>query len=277
MFVISLSTVPPRFDKIGPTLDCLLRQTAKPDKIIVYIPKSYPRFPDYDGSLPQVPEGVEVHVCERDFGPATKVLPAVQEFKGQDVDILFCDDDALYPPNWAARFLKERAKRPNAAIASDGTEARDDAPATMERAHQPRALRLWRKTDPVYQTRRLLRWIKGRLTGKPQPVATRRSHLRSGYVDVVLGYGGVLVRPEFFDDDAFEIPHELRSVDDVWLSGMIGKNGVPIWLDAGHPFIPAGDADTAQPLHAAVHAGLNRGQANKACIEYMRATYGIWP
>lgn len=115
------------------------------------------------------------------------------------------------------------------------------------------------------------------IRGRPQPVPTRRAHLRSGYVDIVLGYGGVLIRPDFFDDDAYDIPWELRSVDDVWLSGMMGKNGVPIWLDAGHRHIPAAEADLHDPLHAATHAGMGRHDANRRCIDYMRDRYGIWP
>ncbi|OWU84113.1 hypothetical protein ATO6_13680 [Oceanicola sp. 22II-s10i] len=277
MLIISLSTIPSRFNQIGPTLRCLLNQTVKADRIIVYVPKTYARFPDYDGSLPEVPEGVEVHVCDTDYGPATKALPAVREFKGQDVDIIFCDDDVLYPRDWTARFVRMRRQRPNEAIATDGTEARDDAPATMEREHQPRALRLWRKTDPFFQTRRFKRWIMTRLTGRPQPAPGRRAHLRSGYVDIVLGHGGVMVRPEFFDEDAYDIPWELRSVDDVWLAGQMGKNGVPIWLDASHRYIPTAPADVFDPLHKAVHAGMDRSAANRACIEYFRKTYGIWP
>ena len=47
--IISLSTIPSRFDKIGPTLESLLAQSAKIDEIRIYIPKSYLRFPEYDG------------------------------------------------------------------------------------------------------------------------------------------------------------------------------------------------------------------------------------
>jgi hypothetical protein len=60
-------------------LECLLRQTAQVDRVILYLPKHYRRFPDYDGHLPDVPDGVEIHQTEVDYGPATKILPAAHE------------------------------------------------------------------------------------------------------------------------------------------------------------------------------------------------------
>ena len=46
MLIISLSSIPPRFPKIGETLGCLLNQTVKADRILLHIPQSYRRFPD---------------------------------------------------------------------------------------------------------------------------------------------------------------------------------------------------------------------------------------
>ena len=74
--IVSLSSIPPRFHKIGATLQALLGQSARIDRICLYIPEVYRRFPDWDGSLPEVPEGIEIHRTEADLGPATKVLAA---------------------------------------------------------------------------------------------------------------------------------------------------------------------------------------------------------
>lgn len=139
MLIITLSSIPPRFSRIGPCLQSLLAQTAEIDGIYLYIPLSYRRFPDWDGALPEVPDGVEIRRCDEDFGPATKVLPAVREFAGRDCDILFGDDDRAYEPGWAADFLRARDRHPGCAIARRGLMADRMVGTTHARALQPRA------------------------------------------------------------------------------------------------------------------------------------------
>ena len=117
--VISLSSVPPRFDKTWQTLECLLAQTAPVDAVNLYIPKTYRRFPDWDGTPPAVPDGVQICRVDEDWGPSTKVLAAAREFRGQDVDILFCDDDRRYGPGWAQKFLDTNAQA-LVVVSSDG-------------------------------------------------------------------------------------------------------------------------------------------------------------
>ncbi len=67
-----------------------------------------------------MPKGVTICHCDQDYGPATKVLPAAKDLKGQDVDILFCDDDKIYDRGWHARFKSEAAKKPNTCIIEVG-------------------------------------------------------------------------------------------------------------------------------------------------------------
>nr|MDJ0827496.1 glycosyltransferase family A protein [Rhodobacter sp.] len=145
MLVITLSSVPPRFGKIGATLESLAGQGA--EKVLLYIPETYRRFPDWDGTLPKVPEGVEIRRLDEDFGPATKVLGAAREFRRQDVDLLFCDDDQRYGPGWAQTFLDLKARHPGAVIATLGFHAYDAAGGSRARDLQPRALRRWRVTE----------------------------------------------------------------------------------------------------------------------------------
>ena len=82
MLIVSLSTIPPRFDKIGETLKSLLNQSVKADHIYLYIPETYRRFPDWDGQLPHVPDGITIRRTDIDLGPATKVLPAARAHRG---------------------------------------------------------------------------------------------------------------------------------------------------------------------------------------------------
>ncbi|MEL7114156.1 MAG: glycosyltransferase family 2 protein [Pseudomonadota bacterium] len=270
--VFTLSSVPPRFAKIGPVLESLAAQAV--DRVLLYIPQSYRRFPDWDGTLPAVPSGIEIMRCPDDLGPATKVLPAARDFEGQNVDILFADDDHIYGPGWAASFPPIKARHPNAVIAQGGWQADAYADSTMVRDLSPRAVRRWRVTDVEFQLRYLVQDItQGRdLTAPP-----RRVFKRSGYVDVFEGYAGVLVRPNMFDDSFYDIPPVLWGVDDVWLSGKLTLKGYPIWLEGGILDPQQAESERHAPLAKSVIDGADRRNANRLGVEYFQRTHSIWP
>ncbi|OZA04987.1 MAG: hypothetical protein B7Y02_15940 [Rhodobacterales bacterium 17-64-5] len=99
----------------------------------------------------------------------------------------------------------------------------------------------------------------------------------SGYGDVAEGFGGVLVRPEFFDDAVSDIPPILWAVDDVWISGHLTRRGIPIWVEmAGARISNIGDMNETFALYRAELDGARRDDANRACVDYMREPYGIW-
>lgn len=277
MLIVSLSSIPPRFDKLGPTLDCLLRQTAKIDRIIVYIPAQYRRFPDWDRVLPEVPEGVEIHRCEADLGPATKVLYAAREFRGQDIDILLCDDDRRYKPHWAKAFVDARADHPDACIAIAGFEADRYGQSQMKDRPQPRAKRSSRAWNLRFQAQMVWEFLFPPVQRKYLREPTRALYKTSGYVDCFEGFGGALVKPDFFDDAAFQIPEVIWAVDDVWLSGNLARKGVPIWALADQHDTQHTPAGVYEALHKAQIEGADRDDANKAAIAYFRDTYGLWP
>ena len=252
--IISLSSIPPRFPMIGPTLESLLAQSLRADRIEVNIPHSYARFPDWDGCLPEVPTGVDIVRCDADLGPATKILPTARRYRGQEAEILFCDDDRIYPAHWAARFLQER-KSQGGALAIRGMMVHwkigGDCVAPAPQA-QPRAG--WVKS--------LERVVSGQ---------EDRLFSASGHVDMFEGCGGVMVRPDMFDDADIEIPDVARPVDDVWLSGMLARKGIPIWLIANERSPRRTDAHGAEPLDDA-----GRHDQNIAAIRYLQDTFGIW-
>ena len=273
MLVVTLSSIPPRFPEIAATLASLRAQTAQIDRILLCIPKHYRRFPEWDGTLPKVPPGVEICRTEQDYGPATKILGAVGAFRGQAVDLLFCDDDQHYAPDWAQRFVDLKARHPGHAICLLGMHAYDVAGGSTAHDLQPRAVRRWRLTDLGFQVRYIWQDIS---TGAGRPAPARRVFKRSGYVDIFEGRGGVLVRPEWFDDAAFTVPQVAWAVDDIWLSGAVARAGVPIWLQAGVPDPRDTDAEVLRPLSKAVVDGADRAAANRAAVDHMRRTYGIW-
>lgn len=257
--IISLTTIPPRMDKIAPVLESLARQSAKIEAVILWIPETYRRKGFGDVILPTVPKGVEIRRCPIDYGPATKVLPAVRAFSGEDVRIIYCDDDRIYQHDWAARIIAESDRFPGSCICEDG----ETLLATRLRAFRSTATYavLRKLTLGLYPSlhRRFIRLIN----------PTR------GKVDVAKGYGGVLIRPEFIPEDAFNIPEKLWTVDDFWLSGQMALKGIPIHKMVARPNSQRTMLMKVDPLINLVHEGLGRDAANLACIEHFRAL-GVW-
>lgn len=276
--VISLSTIPPRFDKLGPGLRSLLAQTSRPEAVELYIPRSYRRFPKWSGALPEVPEGVTIVRVDEDMGPATKVLPAARAKLGQDVEIIYVDDDRIFAKDWASTCLALRRAHRGVAICGAGFTIETRYGYRYPDAPLPRAVPAPRRRDNLwFQLKRALRSLlpMSRNGGVLKPYF---HHFQAaGYVDIAEGYGGVMIRPEFLDDDAWQIPSVAWSVDDIWLSGMMAKKGIRIWAEPAlyrvHEIM---DVSRHYPLYAAVIEGADRIQANRASIEHMRETYGIW-
>ena len=260
--IITLSSVPPRFAHLGPTLASLLQQTLPAAQIILYLPHRYRRFPDWDGTLPDLPPGITLRRVPEDLGPGTKILPALQEFAGQNVELLFCDDDVLYPPDWHQRFKRLRHAHPDAALC----EVSHDLPGAEHR-RQPRMQR-WSQTDLDAHIA-TLPWPKP----KPPPLIRK-----SGYADVLEGWGGAMVRPAFFDKRVFDIPPHLWMVDDPWLSGHLALRRIPIWTNADHlpPQRRHAVAHDIAPLFFAVFDGNGRQDSDEACIAHYQTVHRIW-
>jgi hypothetical protein len=266
--IISLTTVPPRFPYVGENLRGLLRQNAEIDAINLYIPKQYKRFSYKEYELPILPEGVNLRIVPQDYGPATKVLPAVKEYKNQDVMILFCDDDKVYDPSWAQRFIQAAEERPGHAICEEGGFLKMPNYAANDWTSN-------RKPQAQFLNKNILYRVKRAVslgTWKPSKGTS------SGYVDILEGWGGVLVRPEFFDQLSFEIPELLWTVDDVWLSGCLERCAVPIWLNVKNKVRASSNSNEIKDaaLRNFVYNGYGRVAANRACIKYFQEKYRIW-
>lgn len=272
--VVSLSTIPTRFDKLEPVLLALVHQAASIDEIRLYVPKHYRRFPDYDGTLPTVPKGIRVIQPEDDLGPATKVLFAAQDLRGEDCDIIYCDDDRVYPKTWFARLLQQRAGRLDHCVAASTIQLdRFGFALTKPRQPRPRIQAFNPERTWALLRRKVKQFTAGANIRKP---GRNRFVVKSGYAEIAEGCGGVLVRPDFFDDTAFDIPPVLWSVDDFWLSGQMARRNVPILAASRFRTAPLADHTTVDALYDTVLDGAGRHEANSACVDYMRKTYGIW-
>lgn len=261
--VITLSTIPPRFHLLRPTLLSLLSQRLRAAEVRLYIPYKYRRFPDWDGQLPNVPAGITIVRCDEDLGPATKVLPAARDLKGQDVDILFCDDDKIYDAGWHGRFKMEAARKPGHCIVEVGETFPDIADVGRPADRLPRSR--WKVKDRHYRMKR----IASLFLHKPELGMP-------GYVDQISGFAGVFVQPEWFDELFYNIPDVMWTVDDPWISGHLERRGIPIWMIGQNSRRAEGKGSCVSALLDFVEDGQDRVDADLLVIDYFRQQHGIW-
>ena len=116
MIYVSLSTIPPRLKNLNKSVESLLKQTKKPDKIFINIPTKYKRFSEtiQDHQIPKFSsDAVEIVRCD-DFGPGTKLLGSLEKLSKNSLVIL-ADDDNVYEDYMVEKFIYFYSKDPNSA------------------------------------------------------------------------------------------------------------------------------------------------------------------
>lgn len=196
--VVCLTTIPSRLHLLEDTLASLMWQTRRPRRIRLHLPH-YSVRDDCVYELPKAFEqlkSVEIVRCE-DYGPATKLIPALRDLP-PDQPILVVDDDMIYPDDMVETFHQRARSRPEFAHTYSGWVVPDDL------------------------TDRPTNLLSNVLMHPPVPLKCSRIR-KEQQVDVFQGYAGFLVRPRFFDLeellDYTGAPPEARTVDDVWFSG----------------------------------------------------------
>tara|TARA_Y100000590_G_scaffold60062_1_gene63877 strand:- start:712 stop:1443 length:732 start_codon:yes stop_codon:yes gene_type:complete len=114
MIYVSISTIPQRLKNLNETVESLLNQTLKPNKIFINIPYKYERFSETieDNQIPKFNSNiVEVTRCE-DCGPGTKLLGSLNKFKKNSLLIL-ADDDHVYRDYMIEKFFYFYSKASN--------------------------------------------------------------------------------------------------------------------------------------------------------------------
>lgn len=102
---VSFTTSPTRLNKCRPVIDSLLNQTRLPDAIIVNLPPHFDRTGEVYPSDEALPDWminnslVRIQRCDRDWGPATKIVPTVVRLQEQIPRsiVISVDDDIRYP------------------------------------------------------------------------------------------------------------------------------------------------------------------------------------
>ncbi|QWF70942.1 hypothetical protein KEF85_00080 [Methylomonas paludis] len=107
--VISLTTYKDRINIAYLTVETLMLQSRKPDKIVLWLAKE-------DCSPANIPielrrlenRGLQIEYVDRNIGPYKKLIYALSSFPNST--IITCDDDALYPQNFLENLYQASLK-----------------------------------------------------------------------------------------------------------------------------------------------------------------------
>lgn len=218
---VTLTTVPNRLisGAIKQTLLSLLVQDPAPSEIVINIPWIMKRknriyeIPDYLANT-----GIRVRRC-KDYGPATKYIPTLQELKAKGDDdriVLVMDDDVILPHRDSIKTIYEYAQQyPDKVVTGQANYLVDKGTKTP-------------KFNPITQFIEPKQTIFGFLTQRTSKYVGRKEAYKKA--DLILGYQGYVIRPHMVDlrelMDYDSMPPDAFFVDDVVMSANLAKRHV---------------------------------------------------
>ena len=111
-YIVSLTTFPARIDNVWLTIETLLRQEVKPDKILLWLYEG-----EFNGkeSLPknllqQEKRGLEIRFVNENLMPHKKYFYTMKEFS--KANIITIDDDFFYPLDLIDKLIKRHESNP---------------------------------------------------------------------------------------------------------------------------------------------------------------------
>jgi 2-polyprenyl-3-methyl-5-hydroxy-6-metoxy-1,4-benzoquinol methylase len=118
--IVSLTTYGKRINNVYLTIESIMRQTIKPNKILLWLASDEFSL----GTIPQSVQlqqkrGLEIHFCE-DLLSYKKLIPSLSLY--EDDVIITIDDDVIYPPNFLDVLITEHIKHPHDIICTRARE-----------------------------------------------------------------------------------------------------------------------------------------------------------
>lgn len=186
--IVSLTTYPKRFNVVYLTIESLMNQTMKPDKIILWLAKDELVNNEIPSKISKLKlRGLEIRIIDENLKSYNKLIYALKEFKTSN--IITCDDDIIYPKFFIEGLYKTLNKFPKNIIAYRCT--------LMKKIDE--------KTLAPY-----LSW----------PAATDN---KPSFNLFPTGVGGILYPPNSLNEQVFNKDLFLRlapSADDIWFKAM---------------------------------------------------------
>ncbi len=201
-FVVSLTTFPLRIDKVWITIESILHQNIKPDKIILWLYEG--EFND-KSSLPKnllklEKRGLQIRFCNENLMPHLKYFYSMKKY--QDANIITIDDDIIYAPDLIEKLKIAHKKYPRAICSIISRE-------------------IHVKGEKIYPSGQ---WKYLNVNTSPR------------YRNLVMGVGGTLYPKNSLHPEVFNLKN-LKSMslraDDLWLKVMSIKSNIKVLSLAG--------------------------------------------
>lgn len=244
--VITLTVIPQRLPQLHLTIESLLQQSCKANRIVVWLPKDRFSSSDITPMLArQQARGLELRFCDRHVGPHTKYHYALKTFP--DSLLLTVDDDVMYPEHMVADLMAGHRRSP-------------------EFIHCHRAHGMG--VDGRGQLLPYKRWRRDRANFKPSLSV------------FPTGVGGVLYFPGCFDPEVANLDAALAlapRADDVWLKVMSLRAGTVCEMVAERtPFSESFTTIPGSQEHSLKRANKRSG-GNDAALASVLAAYDVMP
>lgn len=119
--IISFTTIPSRIETSKYMLSSILDQSVRVDEVRLYIPtetRSGKRYeiPTWMQTLQKTWPEFSIKICDKDWGPATKIIPALLDEKETDNFIIYLDDDMVYHKQVVEKLVDASNRNYNKAI-----------------------------------------------------------------------------------------------------------------------------------------------------------------
>lgn len=237
--IISLTSYPARLKNLHIVIRSLLKQSVKPERIILYLGTDTP-IDSIPNKLKKLQKyNFEIKTNYEDIKPHKKYFYAMQEY--QDKAIITIDDDLIYDKNLVKDLIEKSKKYPGCICAR-------------------RVNQITKRSDEQIAFYKDWNWeYKSELEPSHQLLAT--------------GCGGILYPPHILPSETFDIDAIKKyclNTDDIWLKFMELKADVKVvWTNSKviHPLSLRGSQDSG--LLQTNTKGENRNDINiKNMIEY---------
>ena len=189
--VVSLTTIPSRIDKVWIPIECMMRQSLKPDTIVLWLGEAEFSGIELPDPLKKLQEkGLQIRFC-KDVGVHTKYYYVLKEYS--DDYVITIDDDMFYDTNLVRKLMHAAKKHPKCVCARWVWQLE------------------WSYHNKMYDSATFDSFVMKKTKMKP-------SHNL-----VALGVGGVLYPPMILGSGDFQLEKALQlspKADDIWLKAL---------------------------------------------------------
>lgn len=202
--IISLTTIPDRFDKVWLTTESLLRQQKKPDKVILWLAED-----EFHGiKVPKVlkrqqKKGLEIRYC-KNLKSYKKFYYTMLEY--QNDYVLVVDDDFIYSEKLLAEMISVSTCYPGCIVCNHAHKIRADK-------------------NGLFPYLRWLRYEDRKIRGK-----------NPSFQNFMTGCGGILFPVWLLDKEIFREDIFMKiapTADDVWLNFNAWRSGLKTVMTRG--------------------------------------------